>query len=185
MSCTITKIPGFVSQRKFQKYMKDFRKNEQADSHIVDPVSQDLYASGNEKGRKGEYIVAGMFKDMGYDARVLSGHDRCDVVVNVGDKWLNVEVKTSGININSRQYVFNKIKPTLFDIIALVFVGHDGTTVQIGGSEAKSFIRRYGTVSYNDDGYKLYFNPMRRHHKALGQEGIWLDFTKENVGKAI
>lgn len=181
MSCTATNIPGFVSQRNFQRYMKDFDKNETVSDSIVDPVSQHLYASGKEKGRKAEYIVAGMFRDMGYDARILSGHDRCDVIVNINGKWLNVEVKASGIY--NRQYLFGKIKPDLFDLIALVFVGHEHTTVQIGGTEAKKFIRLWGSSS--EGGYKLYFNPMRKHQKTFGQEGIWFPFAKQNISKAI
>ena len=181
---TATKIPGFVSQRKFAKYMKEYRTNEVADDSVIDPVSRELFSSGKEKGRKGEYLVAGMFSDMGYESRVLSGHDECDVLVKINGKWLNVEVKTASAG-KTGSYQFHRIKTNQFDILVLVLAGKDCTTVQIGGVEAKKFITKYATWVVRDSAYSMSFNRYRRHSKMQGKDGIWFDFTKDNVNKVI
>lgn len=179
-----TKKSGFLSQRNFNRYMKTFEQDASSNKNITDPVSRNLAASGKEKGRKGEYIVCGMFRDMGYDSVVLSGHDRCDVLVNIDGKWLNVEVKTAGLsNSRTRQYNFNHIKPQLFDLIALVFVGDEGTSVQIGGHKAKCFIYNWATKTGTE--YKLTYNKTRRHCKDRGNEGTWFNLTAENMQKIV
>lgn len=181
---TATKIPGFVSQRKFAKYMKEYHANEVADDSVIDPVSRVLSSSGNEKGRKGEYMVAGMFRDMGYESKVLSGHDECDVLVKINGKWLNVEVKTASEG-KTGSYQFHRIKTNQFDILVLVLAGKNCTTVQIGGAEAKKFITKYATWVVRDSAYSMVFNRLRRHHKMKGKDGIWFGFTKANVRKVI
>lgn len=177
------KIPGFVSQRQFAQAMKWYHVDERADESITDPVSQDLYSSGKQKGRKCEYLVATLFKRMGYRAQVLKGQEGCDLVVKINDKWMNVEVKAS--QLHGHQYVFSRIKPKNFEIIALVFVGKDYTTVQIGGEKAKQFVSTWGTWVNRDSAYGISFSKHRMHCKARGQEGIWFPFTKGNISKVI
>jgi hypothetical protein len=179
---TTARIPGFVSQHKFAKYMKNYRNNDYADETVIDPVSKELFNSGKEKGRKGEYLVAGMFTDMGYETKVLSGHDGCDVMVNIHDKWLRVEVKTS--LLKRRKYGFHRIKLTHFDLIALVFVAKDCTSVQIGGIKAKKFISTWATWVHRDTAYSMGFNNNRKHSKVR-EDDVWFEFTKKNLIKII
>lgn len=175
-------IPGFVSQRQFAQAMAWYNKDEQADDSITDPVSKELYSSGKQKGRKCEYLVAHMFRKMGYKAQVLKGQEGCDLLVKMNDRWMNVEVKASECR---KTYVFHRIKPNNFDMIILVFVGKDYTTMQIGGNSAKKFIISKGTWVQRDKAYSMSFSRMRRHAKDFGQEGVWFPFTKQNISKAI
>jgi hypothetical protein len=176
------KIPGFVSQRQFTRAMKWYDSVERADDSVTDPVSQNLYSSGHQKGRKCEFLVADLFVKMGYPAQVLKGQESCDLLVKIKDKWLNVEVKSSE---ERKQYIFPNIKPNKFDLIVLVFVGKEGTTIQIGGDKAKEFISTWATWVVKDSDYTIAFNRNRRHCKTHGQEGIWFPFTKSNISKAI
>lgn len=178
------KIPGFVSQRKFAKYMKEYYRHSCIDDSVVDPVSRELYNSRGEKGRKGEFLVSGMFDDMGYRTQVLSGYDGCDVMVKINNKWIKVEVKTSTLD-QDRRYQFHRIKPNNFNLIALVFVGKDHTTVQIGGEKAKKFIVRCATWVRRDHAYSMGFNRMRKHSKIVKQTDIWFDLTKQNMTKVL
>ena len=176
------RIPGFVSQRQFTRAMKWYDSVEGADNSVTDPVSQNLYSSGHQKGRKCEFLVADLFRNMGYPAQVLKGQESCDLLVKINGKWLNVEVKSSE---EKKQYCFAGIKPDNFDLIVLVFVGRDGTTIQIGGSKAKEFVSTWGSWVVRDSDYNISFSRNRRHCKAHGQEGIWLPFTKSNISKVI
>lgn len=178
----VAKIPGFVSQRQFAQAMRWYDTDERADDSIIDPVSKELYSSGKQKGRKCEYLIAHMFKRMGYQAKVLKGQEGCDLLVKMNEKWMNVEVKASEFNKN---YAFHRIKPNNFDMIVFVFVGKECTTVQIGGSTAKKFVANHGTWVVRDSAYTICFNRMRSHSKAQGKDGIWFSFTKKNICKLI
>lgn len=177
-------IPGFVSQREFAQAMDWYHADERADESIIDPVSQDLYSSGKQKGRKCEYLVAHRFRRMGYRAQVLKGQEGCDLLVNIKNRWVNVEVKAAQFR-GSRQYSFHRIKPDNFDLIVLVFVGMDYTTIQIGGATAKDFISTWATWVDSYNSYSIGFSRNRRHSKACGRDDIWFPFTKSNISKVI
>lgn len=178
-----TKNPGFVSQRKFAKYMKAYHSS-CMNSHVSDPVSRELYNSQGEKGRKGEFLVSGILRDMGYKTEVLNGYDGCDVMLLSGQKWLKIEVKTS--TFSNSGYQFHRIKPNNFDMIALVLAGIDGTTIQIGCANAKKFIVRYATWVVRDSAFSMHFGRMRKHSKMNDkQKDIWFDFTKQNMERIL
>ena len=179
---TTTEKNGFVSQRNFQRYMADY-VNDKANSSVSDPVSRDLLASGNEKGRKGEYIVKGMLEDMGYECMMLNGFEACDLMVKIDGRWLGVEVKTGSMS-SANQYNFQKIKTSNFDLIALVFVGTDYTNVKLGGANAKRFIDTWGT-DQQCGGQKIAFNAHRMNKKIRGRDDIFMDCVANNVPKLI
>ena len=179
---TATKIPGFVSQRDFQKADKDYLKNERQNGKFSDPVSIEFVAAGGEKGRKGEYLVKQQFEKLGYKVRLLDGYDRADLRVLIGDEWKYVEVKTATQSGVSDSFTFSNIKTSNFDIIALVMVGYDYTSVVIGGKSAKRFIDVYGTRT--DRGETLYFNKYRSHRLLKGAERF-LSITQKNIQKIL
>jgi hypothetical protein len=179
---TATNIPGFVSQRDFQKADKDYLKNERQNGKFSDPVSIEFMAAGGEKGRKGEYLVKQQFEKLGYKVQILNGYDHADLRVKIGDEWKYVEVKTAAQGGVSDNFCFNNIKTSNFDILALVMVGYDYTSIVIGGKSAKRFINVYGTLT--DRGETVYFNRYRGHRFLKGEERF-LTITKENIQKIL
>jgi hypothetical protein len=178
---TATKIPGFVSQRDFQKANKDYLKNE-SNPNFTESTSMELMSAGGAKGRKGEYVVKSQFEKLGYKVEILNGYDRADLKVMIDNEWKYVEVKTAGQAGVSDTFRFNHIKTSNFDIIAFVMVGYGGTSAVIGGKYAKRFIDVYGSLT--DTGISMSFNRHRTHKRLKGQE-TFLPITKQNIRKIL
>ncbi len=177
-------IPGFVSQRLFQKANQKYNELSRKDGKFSDPVSREMVAAGDEKGGKGEYIVAEMLAEMGYEVMVLLGKKSYDVKVKIKRKWRKVEVKTAGQHGVSHQFKFSFIKTDYYDLLATVFVGYDYTSVQISGKEGKEFIEAFGSDSDNRPGKCIAFNQWRSHCKLQGLEAFF-DMTKKNVERLV
>ena len=186
----INKIPGFVSQRAFQKANEQYLKQERQDGKFVDPVSKEFVAAGQEKGRKGEYLVMQMLQDMGYEVKMLSGTDDYDLKVKIKGTWYRVEVKTAAQGRSYDNFTFSGIKTSYYDLLVTVFVGYDYTSVQISGQEGKLFIDEYGS-NYCGSNWEsrppskiIHFNKFRTHRKLQGIEAFY-DMTKKNVERLV
>jgi len=177
-------IPGFVSQRLFQKANQKYNESSRKDGKFADPVSREMVAAGDEKGGKGEYIVAEMLAEMGYEVMVMLGKKSYDVKAKIKGKWRRVEVKTAGQAGKSSIFGFAYIKTRYYDLLATVFVGYDYTSVQVSGEEGKKFIDKFGTSSDNRPGRCINFNQFRTHCKLQGLEAFY-DMTKENVERLV
>ena len=153
--------------------MKDYEENVAVAERFTDSVSRSLMASGREKGEKGEFIVKGILQDLGYDVRYLGGSDSCDLMVKIDGRWRAMEVKTAQYN-SKNQYQFSNIKPDLFDMIAFVFVGENGTTVKIGAKGGRDFIRKFASlvsrVDCQESYYNISLNRYRGHAGLYGTE---------------
>lgn len=184
------KIPGFVSQRAFQKANELYMKQERKDGKFVDPVSKEFVAAGQEKGRKGEYLVMQMLQDMGYKVEMLSGTDEYDLRVKIKGTWHRVEVKTAAQSRSCDNFTYSGIKTTHYDLLATVFVGYDYTSVQISGTEGKRFIDVYGSNFCGSNWESrpaskvICFNKFRTHCKLRGTEAFF-DMTKQNVERLV
>jgi len=183
-------IPGFVSQRAFQKANEIYLKQERPDGKFVDPVSKEFVAAGQEKGRKGEYLAMDMLQDMGYEVTMLSGTDDYDLTVKIKGTWYRVEVKTAAQGGSSNNFTFSGIKTSYYDLLVTVFVGYDYTSVQISGQEGKKFIDVFGT-DYSGNNWEkrppskvIHFNKFRTHCKLQGTEAFF-DMTKKNVKRLV
>jgi len=170
MTATTTKNDGFLSQRDFQRYMKDYEKNVAIADRFTNCVSRSLMASGREKGEKGEFIVKGILQDLGYEVRYLGGSDSCDLMVKIDGSWKAMEVKTAQYN-SQKQYQFSNIKPDLFDMIAFVFVGENGTTVKIGAKGGRNFIRKFASLVSRVDCQEYYYNISLNRYR--GHAGLY------------
>ena len=179
-NATQNNIPGFVSQRLFQKANQKYNKLSRKDGKFSDPVSREMVAAGDEKGGKGEYIVAEMLAEMGYEVMVILGKQSYDVKVKINRKWRRVEVKTAGQHGASHQFAFSYIKTRYYDLLATVFVGYDYTSVQISGEEGKKFINKFGSSNAKRPGNCISFNQWRTHCKLQGIEAFF-DMTKKNI----
>ena len=184
------KIPGFVSQRAFQKANELYLKQERQDGKFVDPVSKEFIAAGQEKGRKGEYLAMQMLQDMGYEVKMLSGTDDYDLKVKIKGTWYRVEVKTAAQGRAWHNFIFSGIKTSYYDLLVTVLVGYDYTSVQISGTEGKRFIDTYGS-NYCGSNWELRpaskvigFNKFRTHCKLRGTEAFF-DMTKKNVERLV
>ena len=182
-------IPGFVSQRDFQKANEQYLKQERQDGKFVDPVSKEFVAAGQEKGRKGEYLVMQMLQDMGYETKMLSGTDDYDLKVKIKGTWYRVEVKTAAQS-RKNNFTFSGIKTSYYDLLVTVFVGYDYTSVQISGQEGKLFIDQFGS-NYCGSNWEIRppakvisFNKFRTHRKLQGIEAFY-DMTKKNVERLV
>tara|TARA_B100001564_G_C20541065_1_gene624371 strand:+ start:378 stop:941 length:564 start_codon:yes stop_codon:yes gene_type:complete len=179
-------IPGFVSQRVFQKANQKYNESSRQDGKFSDPVSREMIASGEAKGTKGEYIVAEMLAEMGYEVMVILGKKSYDVKAKIKGKWRRIEVKTAGQKGRSHQFGFCFIKTNRYDLLATVFVGYDYTSVQISGEEGKKFIDRIGNLSKKTKrpGRTISFNQWRTHCKLQGLEAFF-DMTKKNIERLV
>jgi hypothetical protein len=177
-------IPGFVSQRLFQKANKKYNEFSRKDGKFNDPVSREMVAAGDEKGGKGEYIVAEMLAEMGYEVMVILGKKSYDVKAKIKGKWQRVEVKTAGQTGKSNVFAFAFIKTHCYDLLANVFVGYDYTSVQISSTEGKKFIDKFGTSCKKRPGKCIQFNQFRTHCKLQGLQAFY-DMTKENVERLV
>jgi hypothetical protein len=177
-------IPGFVSQRTFQKANEKHTMETRQDGKFSDPVSREMVAAAGDKGSKGEYIVAEMFSEMGYEVMVLFGQKSHDVKVKIKGEWHRVEVKTSTQKGNANNFCFAAIKTRCYDLLATVFVGYDYTSVQISGKEGKRFIDTWGSTIETKPGRWINFNSFRTHCKLQGME-IFFDMTKKNVERLV
>ena len=183
-------IPGFVSQRAFQKANELYLKEERTDGKFVDLVSREFIAAGQEKGRKGEYLVMHMLRDMGYKVKMLNGTDDYDLSVKIKGTWHRVEVKTAAQGGVSNNFTFSGIKTNYYDLLVTVFVGYDYTSVQISGTEGKRFIDIYGSNFCGSNWESrpaskvICFNKFRTHCKLRGTEAFF-DMTKKNVERLV
>jgi hypothetical protein len=177
-------IPGFVSQRLFQKANRKYNECARKDGKYSDPVSREMVAAGDEKGGKGEYVVAEMLAEMGYEVMVILGRKSYDIKVKIKRKWRKVEVKTAGQQGASHQFAFGFIKTGYYDLLATVLVGYDYTSVQISGEEGKKFIDKFGSSNKRRPGKCITFNQWRTHCKLQGTEAFF-DMTKENVERLV
>jgi len=177
-------IPGFVSQRVFQKANQKYNESSRKDGKFSDPVSREMIAAGEAKGTKGEYIVAEMLAEMGYEVMVILGKKSYDVKAKIKGKWRKIEVKTAGQAGRSNNFCFSFIKTNYYDLLATVFVGYDYTGVQISGKEGKKFIDKFGTENDKRPGKVIIFNQWRTHSKLQGLEAFF-DMTKKNVERLV
>ncbi len=180
----VNKIPGFVSQRLFQKANDKFNGGNRKDGKYSDPVSREMIAAGGAKGTKGEYIVAEMLAEMGYEVMVVIGNKSYDVKAKIKGKWRRIEVKTAAQMGKSHAFLFGAIKTRFYDLLATVFVGYDYTSVQISGKEGKKFIDKVGSSYENRAGKWISFNQWRTHCKLQGLEAFF-DMTKKNVQRLV
>jgi hypothetical protein len=182
-----TKVKAAVLNRAFAQYKKDTNKVQA----FTNTVSRRLVESGSSKdmGRMGEYLVKAELEDLGYEVKLLSGIESCDLKVKVGQSWKRVEVKTARASLQSKsntrkdgtrgkQFFFSSLKTQLFDMVVLVFVDYDRTVIKVGGKLAKKHIDFWGTKGNN--GLGLRFGENMRQDKEYGKN-VFLDLDKKNV----
>lgn len=179
-----TKVKAAVMNRAFAQYKKDQKKVQ----GFTNVVSRQIVDSGDSKaiGRMGEYLVKAELEDLGFEVKLLSGIESCDLKVKIGQSWKRVEVKTSKVHFRRankngticKQFCFNALKTELFDMAVFVFVDYDRTVIKVGGKEAKKHIDFWGSKGNN--GKIVKFGKNMRHHKEYG-ETVFLDLDKKNV----
>ena len=180
-------IPGFVSQRDFQKANEQYLKQERQDGKFVDPVSKEFVAAGQEKGRKGEYLVMQMLQDMGYETKMLSGTDDYDLKVKIKGTCNRVEVKTAAQS-RKNNFTFSGIKTSYYDLLVTVFVGYDYTSVQISGQEGKLFIDNLVqiVVLIGKSDLLLRLSPSTSFAPIVSyKDEAFYDMTKKNVERLV
>ena len=183
-----TKDNGFLSQREFSKYMKDFDENIEVAEQFESQISRRMMAYNREKGERGEFIVMGKLRDMGYEVEPIGGNNSCDLIMNTDKGWKRIEVKTAaqGPDSRSNNFKFSDIKPWKYDILALVFVGYDGLSVKIGGNQGKHFIKTYGTLTDRgaEGSYGIALDRYRGHTGMYGTERM-IELNEVNVKKVL
>lgn len=185
---TATKDNGFLSQREFQRYMKNFDKNIEVAERFESQISRKMMTYNREKGERGEFIVMGKLQDMGYEVELIGGSKSCDLIMNTDKGWKRIEVKTAsqGPDSRSNNFQFSCIKPWKYDILALVFVGHDGISVKIGGNQGKHFIKTYGSMTDRgaNGSYTISLDRYRGHTGMYGTERM-IELNEVNVKKVL
>lgn len=183
-----TKDNGFLSQREFSKYMKNFDKNIEVAEQFESQISRRMMAYNREKGERGEFIVMSKLRDMGYEVEPIGGNNSCDLIMNTDKGWKRIEVKTAaqGPDSRSNNFKFSDIKPWKYDILALVFVGYDGLSVKIGGKQGKHFIQTYGTLTDRgaEGSYGIALDRYRGHTGMYGTERM-IELNEMNVKKVL
>ena len=184
-----TKVKAAVMNRALVSYRKDQKKVQ----GCTNVGARQLAEAGDSKaiGRMGEYLVKAELEDLGYEVKLLSGADSCDLKIKIGQSWKRIEVKTSKVGLNttvrkdgtrSKIYCFNSIKTELFDMIVFVFIDYDRTVIKVGGEAAKRHIELWGSDGHN--GKCLCFGENMRNHKERGQQ-IFSEIKKENVKTSL
>lgn len=178
---------GFLSQRKFRRYMKEYKNQiKGVDERFEDVVSQEMVEAGREKGEMGEFVVKGILQDLGYEVSCRGGYDSCDLMVNTDKGWKRIEVKTAsqGPKSRSNNYAFSGIKPWKFDMLAMVFVGEQGLTVKIGsGYNVKRFIEVFGSIT-DSGSYNICLDRYRGHTGLYGTNRM-VELNAENMPSVI
>lgn len=198
MTTAAAQVPGFVSQRLFQKaegLFKSMKVKECEDRGFVDPISQKMRMLGRAASTYAETMVQARFmecddlimENMGDSSQ--SGNDLLLTDTN-SLRTYRVEVK-SAQEKGSGEFFFQGIDPKKFDILVLVFIGKDGTFMQIGHSATfGSWLKLYGTWYANKSaregyGYRVHRNSDYKHDRMYGYE-YFLDMQyDENIYKVI
>lgn len=183
-----TKNNGFVSQREFRRYMQNFDNHIQIEERFESQVSRKMMTYNREKGERGEFIVMGKLQDMGYEVELIGGSKSCDLIMNTDKGWKRIEVKTAsqGPSSRSNNFQFAGIKPWKYDILALVFVAHDGISVKIGGKQGKHFIEVFGSMTDRgaEGSYVINLDRYRGHIGLYGTERM-IELNEVNVKKVL
>ena len=198
MTTASVQVPGFVSQRLFQQaenLFKSMKIKECEDKGFVDPISQKMRMLGRAASTYAETMVQARFmecddlilENMGDSSQ--SGNDLLLTETN-SLRTYRVEVK-SAQEKGSGEFFFQGIDPKKFDIIVLVFIGKDGTFMQIGS--ARSFgewIKLYSTWYTNKSaregyGYRVHKKNDYRHDSMYGSEYFFDMQYDENIYKVI
>ena len=188
-----TTIPGFVSQRLFNRAESLFMDMKQAECEskgFVDPISQRMRLLGRSASTYAETMVQARLEEyIGYDISVKnmgdSSQSNNDLVIvdNETQREYRLEVKSAQEKA-SGDFFFQGIDPNKFDYIVLVFIGKEGTFMQIGDRYYAGGWIEDNCRWYDNDGarpgygYRATKHNDYRHSRMRGEE-VFFDMSSD------
>jgi hypothetical protein len=111
-------------------------------------------ANSTDRGDFTEYLVCDLLKSNGYSVRRLGGSvNDYDLLLN---ESIRVEVKTATLRKKRNQYVCQKVKPELFDVLFMLFLTPDGMVAKWSTTED---VNEWAiTHKRGKEGYNITFN---------------------------